>query len=120
MTFKIISALCMGLILQLSQVRLSAAAETGISCGNSESMSCCTGRDSCPCAKESDSQQNPPPLFPATVDFKLLVSKTSEPDQLEASVSPPSDKVFSNTCRLDSMSGYAGLPLSVAFCTFVI
>lgn len=120
MAFKAFIALFMGLVIQLSQVRVPVATESVKSCGNGDTMSCCAGRDSCPCAKESNSEQKPAPLVPTSVDLKLLVSKTSGTGIIGISVSPPTEMVFFNTCRLEPKSGYAGVPLSVAFCSFVI
>jgi hypothetical protein len=121
MGIRSIIALFMGLVIQLSQVQTSVAAEPTKSCGTSAHRTdCCEGLKSCPCATKSDSKEKPAPLVPAAVDLKLFVSKASGPGSYEAFHFPPTDSVFFNTTRLDSRSGYAGVPLSVAFCSFVI
>ena len=121
MNLKSIIALLMGLVIQLSQVQSCVATESGKSCGgNARPMCCCDGLQSCPCAKEGNSDQKSVPLMPATVDLKLLALRGSEPTSPEAFVSPPTDTVVSITPRLQPKSGYAGVPLSVAFCRFVI
>jgi hypothetical protein len=120
MDLKSIIALFMGLVIQFSQVQSLLAADTAKSCGGGESMSCCDGLKSCPCASEGDTDQKRAPMAPVTVDLKWLVSKPSEPNPLEALISPPNDAVVSSTTSMELPSGYAGVPLSVAFCTFVI
>jgi hypothetical protein len=121
MNVRSIIALFMGLVIQLSQVQLSLAADTATTCGDHrQAMSCCDGLRSCPCASESHSDQKPAPLVPVTVDLKLLVSKGSEPYRLEALISPPTNAVVLPASHVDPWNGYAGVPLSVAFCRFVI
>lgn len=120
MNLKSIIALFMGLVIQFSQVQASLAAGTAKSCGRGESMSCCDGLKSCPCASEGDSDQKPAPLAPVAVDLKWLVSKPAEPQTLEALISPPSDAVVPAATGPEFAGGYAGVPLSVAFCRFVI
>ncbi len=121
MTFKSIIALLMGLVIQLSQVPSCLAAEPANPCAkSSQRMTCCEGSKSCPCAKESDQKQKPAPLVPSQVDLKLLISKAPESTRLAASISPPADAVLVAASALENRSAYAGVPLSVAFCRFVI
>jgi hypothetical protein len=120
MDMRPVIALFMGLIIQLSQVQLAAATDTAEPCHREGSASCCADRQSCPCAEESDRDQKPAPSVPAGHDSKWIISRTTDPNKLEAFVSPPADTgVLSSFC-LEPKSGYQGVPLSVAFCRFVI
>lgn len=84
-------------------------------------MSCCDGLKSCPCAKECDPAQKPGPLIPAGADLKLLVSKASEPTGLDTPTIPQTEELIENVAsQTDVRSAFAGVPLSVAFCRFVI
>ena len=115
-----IIALLMGLVIQLSQVQLSVAADTAESCHREGGASCCDDRQSCPCVEEGDPGQKPAPSVPAGQDLKWLISRTTESNKLEIFTSPSADAgVFSAFC-LDLKNGYLGVPLSVAFCRFVI
>lgn len=121
MIFKFVIALFLGLVIQFSQVQASLAAESGKSCGEAgEAMSCCEGLQSCPCAKGGDSEQKPSPLIPAALDLKTLLSKTSESINLDALVSPRAETIKCFATQTDPASGFAGVPLSVAFCRFLI
>lgn len=121
MEIRSIIALFMGLVIQLSQLQISAAADSTKSCASAgHRMACCEGLESCPCAKKSDPVEKPAPLVPAAVDLKLFVSKASGPDCFHAIRFPQTVRVFAGTSRPESKTGYAGVPLSVAFCRFVI
>ena len=121
MGIRSIIALFMGLVIQLSQVQLCVAAESTKSCATSgDRMSCCEGLKSCPCAKKSDPVEKPAPLVPAAVDLKLFVSKASGPSGFDVIHFPQSVRVLVSAARRESNTGYAGVPLSVAFCRFVI
>ena len=121
MDFRSIIALFMGLVIQLSQVQVRGATEPAKSCATSgDRMSCCEGLKSCPCAKKSDPVEKPSPLVPSAVDLKLFVSKASGPGSLDVIHFPQSVRVSVNAARWESNAGYAGVPLSVAFCRFVI
>lgn len=121
MHLRPIIALFMGLVIQLSQVQVLDASEPAKSCGDYGSiMTCCEGLQACPCASEGKPNQNTPPLAPAAVSLKVLISKAAEPIRLEAPVSNSPDIVVSTESRLEWINGYAGVPLAVAFCRFVI
>jgi hypothetical protein len=121
MNVRSIIALFMGLVIHLSQVQLSLAADAAKSCGDHGlAMTCCDGLQSCPCASEGNPDQKPSPMAPAVVDLKVLVSKVAEPVKLEPPVCHSADIVVSTTSPADFISAYAGVPLSVAFCRFVI
>jgi hypothetical protein len=121
MGIRRIIALFMGLVIQLSQVQSSVATETTKTCGTSgHGMSCCEGLKSCPCAKKSDPSEKPAPLLPAAVELKLFVSKASGPSDFDAIHFPQTARVLACRSRPEAKIGYAGVPLSVAFCRFVI
>lgn len=121
MTIKSIIALFLGLLIQFSQVQSSFADEAVKSCGEQgEFMSCCEGLRSCPCAKGGDSEQKPGPLIPATLELKPLLSKASETISLDVLVSPRAESIEWYARQTDSARGFAGVPLSVAFCRFLI
>ena len=121
MGIRSIIALFMGLVIQLSQMQVCVATEPAKSCATSgHRMGCCEGLESCPCAKKSDPSEKPAPLVPAAVDLKLFVSKASGPGCLDVIHFPRSIRVLGSAARRESKTGYAGVPLSVAFCRFVI
>ncbi|MEO5915391.1 MAG: hypothetical protein ABIS50_14250 [Luteolibacter sp.] len=121
MDIRSIIALFMGLVIQLSQVQTSVAAESVKTCATSaQRMDCCEGLKSCPCAKKTEQREKPAPLIPTAVDLKLFVSKATGSGSFEAFYFPPTDTAFFSASRLESKVGYAGVPLSVAFCRFVI
>jgi hypothetical protein len=121
MGLKPIIALFLGLLIQLSQVQLCSSDVAAPPCATvPDSMACCDGLKSCHCAKDSDSDQKPAPLAVAAVDLKLLLSKVPETPCFAALISPPDDSVLGAASVSQVCGGYAGVPLSVAFCCFVI
>ena len=121
MEFRSIIALFMGLVLQWSQVQACLATEASQPCAaQAHSMSCCKGRKSCPCAKETREQPQPAPLIPAGVELKQLLSRAPESPRLVALVSRPEAARAVVATPAPARSAYAGVPLAVAFCCFVI
>lgn len=121
MNVKAIIALLMGLVIQLSQVQSCVAAiPAGPSEAEAHSMCCCDGLKSCPCASDRSGNEQPAPLIPATVDLKLLVAKAAGTNSFDVPVSPRSATVVATASHPEARSAYAGVPLSVAFCRFVI
>ena len=121
MAIKSIIALFLGMVIQFSQVQSGFAAEPGKSCGVlADSLRCCEGLQSSPCAKESDSNQKPGPLIPAALELKPLISKAPETINLDAMISPQAEDVGSSVPQTDPPRGFSEVPLSVAFCRFVI
>ncbi len=116
-----IVALFMGLVIQLSQVQTSIGAEPLKTCATPvHHMDCCEPLTVCPCAKNTEQKEKPAPLTPAVVDLKLLVSKPTATGSFEAFYFPLPEVSSRNTTRLDTCGGYSGVPLAVAFCSFVI
>ena len=121
MNFEAIIALLMGLVIQWSQVQAFPAATAAASAGAKvRSMCCCEGLQSCPCASDRSPDQKPAPLSPATADVKLPISKATESSSLDAPISSQSAAGVATVSRAEARSAYAGVPLAVAFCRFVI
>lgn len=120
MGLKAVIALFLGLVIQLSQVQAGLAAAVS-ACGDmGKPMSCCQGPKSCPCVSETDRDQKPAPLIPSAGELKWFVSKSPEPDRFIAVLPAPGKPALPATRTGDAFAGYAGVPLSVAFCSFVI
>jgi hypothetical protein len=118
---RAIIALLLALVIQWSQVLGCTAAGSANTCETSATpMSCCDGHDSCPCVSESDPVQKPAPLAPATLDLKLLVAKAVDLLDTAAWISPASEIARVIPHHPEFRSGFAGVPLSVAYCSFVI
>lgn len=121
MGMKSIIAMFLGLVIQFSQAQscLSVGVVNAVT-SQAHSTCCCAEEISCPCAKQGDSSEKPSPLTSATVELKWLVSKSSDPYDLAALIIPPSDLVLVTISTGKVHSGFVGVPLSVAFCSFVI
>jgi hypothetical protein len=120
MGLKAVIALFLGLVLQFSQAQSGVAALLA-TCGDMEQpMSCCEGPKSCPCLSETDPDQKPSPLAAAVVDLKWFVSKPTEPDRFVSVPQALENPAIPATRAGDTIAGYAGVPLAVAFCSFVI
>lgn len=121
MLIKPLIALCLGLVIQLSQVQLCWASAPAKSCASDTQVACCCGdTQSCPCASESTPDQKPAPLIPAGADLKPLLANVTEPDIFGIWVTPPENATVRTTQFSKLAGGYAGVPLSVAFCRFII
>jgi hypothetical protein len=121
MNVKAIIALLMGLVIQLSQVQSCVAANSADPSGvKARPMCCCEGLQSCPCASDREPDRKPAPLLPAAVDLKWILQKSTGTNSLDAPVSPPTETGISIASRDEARWAYAGVPLSVAFCCFVI
>jgi hypothetical protein len=121
MNVKAAITLILALVFQLSQV-LSAAAVTSPCASHEVSCACCEGADSCPCAKNSESEQKPAPLVPDSgIVLKLPAAKTCDN---RVSIGSPAGNTTSSTVAACPAAvppgGYAGVCLSVALCSFVI
>jgi hypothetical protein len=121
MNIRLIIALFMGLVLQLSQMPGCLASQPAEPCATQAHAAscCCEGSKSCPCARETRENQQPAPLLPASVEVKLSISEAPEVALLAPLVRPPAAGM-AVAIPAPGRSGYAGVPLSVAFCSFVI
>lgn len=121
MNAKVIITLILGLVFQLAQVLPGAVVSS--SCpSHTESCGCCKADKSCQCAENSDSEQKPAPVPLETgAAFKLPAARVSETGicavPADGSECISRSSTFFHTGVL---SGFLGVRLSVAFCTFVI
>jgi len=121
MNLRSIIGLLMGLVIQLSQVPSCLAAKGTEPCTTQgHPAGCCEGLESCPCAGSTNSAPTPAPLIPAEVELKCLISPAPAANDSQLVVSPPADCLNSSVSPTESRSGFEGVPLSVAFCSFII
>ena len=121
MDMRSIVALFLGLVIQFSQVQSCLAAAPARPCATqAHGVCCCDGMRSCPCAKENGRDPKPTPAIPAALDLKWLISNAPGTYSPGASIPPTTDAVTLTESFTESRSGFAGVPLSVAFCRFVI
>lgn len=121
MNVRSVIAIMVGLLFQWAQVA-QAAVMTGdhgkISASRCE---CCAGLDSCPCAANGDqeSERPQPPVLPQTVKLpaaKLCETRVSLEDE---PASQTSSRIHVSPVT-ESVAGYAGVSLAVAFCSFLM
>ena len=121
MNSKSFFVLLVGLMIQLSHVPFCLATETTNPCGmQAHPAGCCEGLESCPCAENNDSAPKPAPLIPAAVELKWLIPQAPASNDCDPVASRPADVVTFSDSSTESRNGFAGVPLSVAFCSFVI
>jgi hypothetical protein len=121
MNLRFVIALFLGLVIQLSQAQTFASADSSPACGDTaHPMGCCEGLNSCPCADKGAPNEKPAPLIPATIELKPLVSQAPETICPAPLFSAPTSAMCVTASRIESRSGYAGVSLAVAFCSFVI
>lgn len=123
MKSKAVIALILGLIFQLAQVLPGVAAIMADCRFAAESCECCAGLTSCPCAEDGEPVRNPMPLAPDSgKTLKVPLAKTSGTRVSPETISGPQAIVPSviATPVTGPWIGYTGVPLSVAFCSFVI
>jgi len=121
MNAKVIIALILGLVFQLAQVLPGAVVAS--SCpSHTESCGCCKSGKSCQCAENSDSNQKPNPApIETAAGLKLPHARISE-----TGIMPVTAAGIESVSRTTTFfhtgppSGFPGVRLSVAFCTFVI
>jgi hypothetical protein len=123
MKMKTAIALIFGLVFQLSLVLPGMAAVMADCAPVAESCECCADLDSCPCAKEGEPMQKPLPMAPDSgQNLKAPLAKiTGTRISLETISGPPSSAAtVAATPVTGPWTGYTGVRLSVAFCSFVI
>jgi hypothetical protein len=111
----------LALVFQLAQV-LPAAVLSSPCQATQESCECCAGARTCDCAENSDPDQKPAPVPPAPRgELKVPAVKPAEINVAVVSLHDPELSVTATFTPLaGSVSGYTGVRLSVAFCSFVI
>jgi len=121
MNAKALITLILGLVLQLAQM-LPAAVAASPCFSQETSCACCEGPDSCPCADNSEPEQKPAPLSSDSPSvLKLPAARVGD---TRISIESPTGSHTSPAVEASPVagpsSGYAGVRLSVAFCSFVI
>ena len=121
MNVKTAITLMLGLVFQLAQVLPGAVVTTP--CASQEAAcTCCEDLGSCPCMDDGKQEQKPAPLVPDSGSIlKLPVARAGETRVGIESLGDthPVSAVVASPGAGPS-SGYAGVRLSVAFCSFVI
>ena len=120
---KAVIALILGLVFQLAQVLPGMAAFMEECIPVAESCECCDGLVSCPCAKEGEPVQNPLPLAPDPGQtLKVPLAKATGTRVSLETITGPQALVPSvgATPITGPWTGYTGVSLAVAFCSFVI
>lgn len=121
MNVKAVITLILGLVFQLAQV-LPGAVVASPCASHGTTCACCAGQDSCPCAKNSESDQKPAPLVPDS--GSVLKLPAAKADDTRISIEFITGNHLSPTVPASPVAGpsggYAGVRLAVAFCTFVI
>jgi hypothetical protein len=121
MNVKAAITLMLGLVFQLAQV-LPGAAVTAPCASQEAACACCEDQGSCPCMDNGKSEQKPAPLVPDSGSvLKLPAAKAGDTRVSVESLAGnhPSPAVEASPVAGPS-GGYAGVRLSVAFCSFVI
>jgi hypothetical protein len=121
MSLKTTITLLLGLVFQLAQV-LPGAVVTTLCPSHAESCECCKTAKSCHCAKSGESDQKPVPApLNSGGELKVPVMKSTETRvSVEVSRETAPSVAFAAALQSEPARGYAGVRLSVAFCSFVI
>lgn len=114
--------LLLALAIQLVQMQPALASVEDSTCAtDGHHACCCTGADHCPCVKSAPERESKAPQSQVSADLKAqdLAKPSSTTAVLEpAFTSGTRPLVTWATDRLPI--GFEGVPLSVAFCRFVI
>ena len=121
MNVKAAITLILGLVFQLAQV-LPGGAVTMPCAPVAQACGCCAGLDSCPCAENGEPAQKPSPLSSESGSvLKIPVAKSAEPRVTMEVVEENRQSATVAACPFAGLpTGYNGVRLSVAFCSFVI
>lgn len=121
MDIRAIILLFLGLVIQLSQVRPMQDAPQAKPCAAlMTATTCCGGPKTCHCIDENESSQKPAPVLPAATDLKFSFVALSGTDAVPTPATAPSQVIFLSKPVAGIRSAYSGVPLTVAFCSFVI
>ena len=121
MVLKTTIALILGLLFQLAQVLPGAVAATPCAPA-AESCECCASADSCPCVENEEPSQKPAPLAPDSGSVLKLPAAKADDSRIsfESSRYAASSASAASSPLQCPTSGYRGVRLAVAFCSFVI
>ena len=82
---------------------------------------CCAGLPSCPCASDDSEGPGKPPLPVLPDTLKLPAAKLVDSRvEIDAPTAPLVPRVAATRPATGAMTGFAGVRLSVAFCSFVM
>jgi hypothetical protein len=121
-TWKVITGLVLGLILQLSQLShgFAACSERSSACQASSTCHCCDTKKVCPCAKSSKGSQLPTPAVPDSKPVKLdpLLPTGNDPVRFVSLIPPSAETSLAGISA--SARVHPGVSLNVSFCRFTI
>lgn len=122
MTVKATTAFLLALVFQLAQLQGMANLLQGCVMTTAAHCECCAGPDSCPCAKSDESAPKPAPLLPASAsDLKSPLAKSGKTRVSVETRNIPAAPAALEGCPVERpWVGYTGVPLAVAFCSFII
>jgi hypothetical protein len=122
MDLKTIITLMLGLVFQLAQVLPGAVVSMAPGLPAVSSCDCCSGPDSCPCAENEEFPPEQAPLVPPSGNVvKSPAAKANDSRVNISSLAEIHQSAMVATSPLSGpLNGYAGIRLSVAFCSFVI
>ena len=121
MFFRTVGVFLLGLVFQLAQV--SPAAVVSSPCASQEvACACCEDLGSCPCMDDGKQEQKPAPLAPdSTSILKLPAARACDTRvSIETLAGNHPSPTLAASPVAGPSKGYAGVRLSVAFCSFVI
>lgn len=121
MSMKGISAMVFWVILQIAFI-MPGLSQVTADCSPDTSCECCVDADICPCASESAPAPARQPIAPESgQSLKVPVARISEPS-IDIVDLPERKRDNANKphCATAMATGYAGVSLSVAYCSFVI
>lgn len=118
---RAVIGLFLALVFQLAQVAPFLAASCASAAPAKECGCCDKKQDACPCASNKTEHQRSTPIAPPAPELKAQLALPSvnpvAPQMVLAEAAAPrgSPDSFRNPA-----AGYAGVPLAVAFCSFLI
>jgi hypothetical protein len=121
MNVRAVITLILGLVFQLAQA-LPAATFTSPCASQGEFCACCESADSCPCAKNGESDQKSAPQLPESGNVLKLPAAKADDNRfsIESLAGAHPSPTLATSPVSGPSSGYAGVPMAVAFCSFVI
>lgn len=121
---KAVIGLFLALVLQLAQAQTWLATLSDADCervAKPPACDCCVGEDKCPCLAQAPQQENRLPLAPPAAELKIQIAAPVDADvTLVITRSPDSGRMLEHAVSREVVSGYAGVPLAVAYCRYLI
>jgi len=118
---RTVIGLFLALVFQLAQVAPCLAVACAPASQKAECGCCDKKQDACPCASNKTEHDRSTPLAPPASELKAQLALPSmDPVAPQvAAIETAAPRGSPNAFR-DRAAGYAGVPLAVAFCSFVI